>query len=276
MSLVMHQDRRICRFASKRSTGSIELKSHPDFEQPSNDSMSLWRYMDLSKFVVLLQTESLYFARADQLGDKYEGSLPRLNTTLVRDIQIAHQKRQSKGRLTDERIAELEAQVSQARMRIRQHVFVSCWHGNPFESAAMWKLYARSGDAVAVRTTYAKLRDQISEEALIGLVRYEDYESHFIRTDSLLAPLMLKRNSFSHENEVRALFWVDDSQRAPKGVRLSSGGLQCPVSLNDLLDGVYVSPDSSPWFLDSVTSLCTKYGLAVKVRQSALSSPALF
>src|ERR1700730_7601931 len=54
------------------------ISEHPSFTHPSNQTR-LWRYMDLSKFVALIQTAKLHFARADTLGDPFEGSVPRLN-----------------------------------------------------------------------------------------------------------------------------------------------------------------------------------------------------
>ncbi|MGI4801337.1 MAG: hypothetical protein ACRYG8_46410, partial [Janthinobacterium lividum] len=41
----------------------------------------LWRYMDLSKFAALLQKRTLHFARADNLGDPLEGSVPKPSST---------------------------------------------------------------------------------------------------------------------------------------------------------------------------------------------------
>ncbi len=41
--------------------------------------IKIWRYMDLTKLVAFLETGSLHFARADTLGDPYEGSWTRLN-----------------------------------------------------------------------------------------------------------------------------------------------------------------------------------------------------
>ena len=53
---------------------------HPAFEQPSDENVSLWRYMDFTKFISLLETSCLYFCRADRLrlDDPFEGSFPKL------------------------------------------------------------------------------------------------------------------------------------------------------------------------------------------------------
>ncbi len=55
--------------------------------QPSDGSIKIWRYMDLPKLVAFLETGSLHFARADTLGDPFEGSWTRLNRA-AREQQI--------------------------------------------------------------------------------------------------------------------------------------------------------------------------------------------
>ena len=46
------------------------------FVLPAGDEV-IWRYMDLAKFLSALDRESLFFCRADLLGDLFEGSYPR-------------------------------------------------------------------------------------------------------------------------------------------------------------------------------------------------------
>ena len=38
------------------------------------DSVKIWRFMDLPKFLSIIQTKTLYFARADQFEDPFEGA----------------------------------------------------------------------------------------------------------------------------------------------------------------------------------------------------------
>ena len=46
------------------------------FHNPPPADTILWRYMDFTKFVSLLEKRSLFFARADKLGDPFEGATP--------------------------------------------------------------------------------------------------------------------------------------------------------------------------------------------------------
>jgi hypothetical protein len=45
----------------------------PICETPEGEAV-LWRYMDFAKFLALIKDSSIYFARADQLGDPWEGA----------------------------------------------------------------------------------------------------------------------------------------------------------------------------------------------------------
>ena len=53
-------------------------EEHPEFHSPPSEAV-LWRYMDFTKFVSLLDRQALFFARSDKLGDPFEGSFPRGN-----------------------------------------------------------------------------------------------------------------------------------------------------------------------------------------------------
>lgn len=46
----------------------------------------IWRYMDISKFISLLTTRSLYFACPSELGDPYEGFLPKSQVSPWSDV----------------------------------------------------------------------------------------------------------------------------------------------------------------------------------------------
>src|SRR5207248_1539762 len=98
--------------------------------------------------------------------------------------------------------------MGQLNRKWRDHTAINCWHLNDHESAAMWKLYLKSDDGVAIQSTYRNLRDcfNLTEERIfLGLVRYVDYERDVIPEGTMFTPFIHKRKSFQHENEVRAL-----------------------------------------------------------------------
>jgi hypothetical protein len=57
----------------------MHYEEHEIFTPPEDPTATIWRYMDFTKLVSLLETKSLFFARADKLGDAFEGSMPHQN-----------------------------------------------------------------------------------------------------------------------------------------------------------------------------------------------------
>ena len=54
-------------------------KLDPITKIPSNGNTKIWRYLDFTKFVSLLQRKALFFCRSDRLGDSFEGSFSKAN-----------------------------------------------------------------------------------------------------------------------------------------------------------------------------------------------------
>jgi hypothetical protein len=52
------------------------FKEDPEFNTPP-DETTIWRYMDFTKFIALLEDNSLFFSRGDKFRDRFEGSVPR-------------------------------------------------------------------------------------------------------------------------------------------------------------------------------------------------------
>src|ERR1700678_1577796 len=105
---------------------------HEAFEAPSTPDIPIWRYMNLAKFMSVLQDEALHFARADQMTDEFEGSISKPTFSI---------RRASLTGIPDIDPESLSAQLGHSRKRFQQFVYLNCWHMNEIESAAMWDLY---------------------------------------------------------------------------------------------------------------------------------------
>ena len=57
----------------------MSVTKHEVFEWPKDTDASAWRYLDLPKYLSMLDSQALFFCRLDKLGDPFEGSLPRAN-----------------------------------------------------------------------------------------------------------------------------------------------------------------------------------------------------
>jgi len=63
-------------------------QDHPAFQEPEDRGVLIWRYIGLTKFLSLLENSAPCFARADQLGDPFEGSFPKTNRDRRPDTSI--------------------------------------------------------------------------------------------------------------------------------------------------------------------------------------------
>jgi hypothetical protein len=231
------------------------------FMPPENLDVRVWRYMDFTKFVSMLERRGLFLPVVSKLNDPFEGSYARANEEL-RPLVYRHIKN------------EFDLSAGEMVQRLRPFVAASCWHSNDHESAAMWKLYARTDEAVCVQTTFRKLRDAMGANARVGMVRYVDYETDWIPESNPLAPFLYKRKSFEHEHEVRALIPpanIADILRGG-GTEANKPGDWVPVDIARTIERVFIAPDARDWFLELVQQVTNRYEQgAVPVVRSALA-----
>lgn len=280
-------------------------RSHPVFLQPHDENVPVWRFMDFAKFAHLLFTSSIYFARADRLGDPFEGVLPpqtlRALEPSLRRIYLeggnapANVQQILHGGPDFPGLGMLEHTKRMYKLQ-REWTYVSCWHANPAESAAMWRLYTQSQDAIAIRSTYARLGNALPSEAILGVVQYVDFDDARVDFTNLFLPFVIKRKSFEHEREVRAvmqevpLVSIDGEKaalltgtKAPHGRDSSDkwhiewrpnekAGMGVSIEPTALIEEVYVAPSATDWFLELVRHMVDKSGVGAPVRRSSLES----
>lgn len=241
-------------------------QSHPAFTPPADLDVILWRYMDFTKFVAMLDTQSLYFTRSDKLGDPFEGSYTRINIELRRAW------------LKEISNKETVADPFSVLKRVRRWMYINCWHMNPLESAAMWKLYAKTDEAIAIQTTYRRLTTYLPQEVYCGVVQYKDYDREQIPEGNVFYPFLHKQRSFEHEREVRAILDRLPQTQADMDLPLEKTpeGIRLGVNLNDLVTVIFVAPNSKPWFQDLVNAVSNKYDLKKEVKRSSLEREPLF
>ena len=254
-------------------------KEHPSFTRPKGNKLKIWRYMDFTKYLSLIETKTLHFARSDTLGDPFEGSYPEKNVK-QREKSFTNFLNQlpSGPRMI---VKEKTFNFSNIYQQIRYLIYISSWHENQYESAAMWKLYLQSNEGIAVQSTFGRFKDCFlpnTPEIYIGEVQYRDYSQEKIPEGNFYAPFLHKRKSFEHEKELRALVFnlphtatgkSDLSKNTPKGLNI-------PVDLQKLIANIFISPESPEWFVKLVRSVNKTYKLATQVNQSGLDAKPLY
>lgn len=242
---------------------------HPLLVQPRDEQGSVWRYLDFTKYVSLLDSSALYLPRADRLGDPFEGTFGRGVPPLDPIETPGGQKSFVAGSM------EHRPELLKFYRRLRCWTYVSCWHANEFESAAMWRLYASPYPAVAIRSSYAALCQALPENTFIGLVQYIDFDRGWVPDTNTIWPFFYKRISFEHEHEVRVVFQDIRSGNATPFRANNEEGKSIPLDLESIVREVIVAPTSPAWFKQLVSSVTARYGYEFPVNQSELDAQPL-
>ncbi len=213
--------------------------------------------MALHGFGKIISTSALHFSRPDQFEDPLEGFVRK-------DLPEAI----GKGSLTFPDKKTKDYPLHQVAKYLNRWRYVNCWHLNEFESAAMWKLYGKNDESIAIKTSYKKLTDCLPPGVEIGLVKYIDFNTMWMPGfGSLSESLIQKRKSFSHENEVRLIIYhPEDLPRLEDGepdfLRENNfTGCEVKVELGKLFEEIYISPHAPAWFSQVVKSVVEKYEL---------------
>ncbi len=165
------------------------------FITPDDENIKIWRYMDFTKLVSLIDTKKLYFTRADKFDDPFEGSYPKLNI-LGREafFKDLNERKEVAGQGNTFKPPEIFKHMP-------KYTAVNCWHMNPYESVAMLSLYLKSDEGVAIQSTFSRLKESFltKEDLYMGTVKYINYETEFVDPTNLYSPFVHKRKSFEHE-----------------------------------------------------------------------------
>jgi len=158
--------------------------------------------------------------------------------------------------------------MEKAGARHKNNLYVSCWHANHYESAAMWKLYSMNEYGLAIKSTVKALKESLIDPDTyiqIGKVNYMDYDNQSVPSGNIFYPVVHKRLSFEFEQEVRAIIWLQSAEKGPEEPFYSS-----PIDMDTLIDMVYVSPTAPEWIVPMIKDICLKYGFDILILQSQL------
>ncbi|MFK7161829.1 hypothetical protein V6U78_12365 [Marinospirillum sp. MEB164] len=249
-------------------------EDHSTFIQPSDEEVKVWRYMDFTKFVSLIDSRRLYFTRADKFEDPFEGSWPKINV-LAREFVPEDIPEEAR-----EKYLETMRSIGEINKHWPRYQAINCWHINDYESAAMWKLYLKSDEGIAIQSTYTKLKKSLidEEKIFLGKVEYIDYDREHIDDRNIFGPFVHKRKSFAHEQEVRAL--VSKWPTGEKGIDFTQEtighGLQIRVDIETLIERIFIAPSAPSWFANLVSAVVNRYGYKFEVVHSKLNDSPVF
>lgn len=219
--------------------------AHSSFPQPIDTSVRVWRYMDLAKFIWLVEYKKLWLSRLDLLKDHHEGSITRLS------LDTFEQWLRQRGLLLGD--------FPQMLRNMRTSTYVNCWHLVNTESEAMWRLYCPGDHGVAIQTSYKKLSDSINHDAnlFLGCITYIDYESGGFPIGNMFLPVMHKRESFAHEKEVRLVKTLYEFIGLP--IRIGPPGITIDWQIESVIDAIYINPYAPEYYYDVIQATIRKF-----------------
>jgi hypothetical protein len=238
-----------------------------------DDTQKIWRYMDFAKFISLLANEALFFPCPCRFNDRFEGYATRSDIeTLSKMAQpiykyMSESLNNNKKTHPDKDYSELDCLLKKLPETAKagpdtQRFGVSCWHKSEYESEAMWKLYSKSGQAIAIESTVKQLREAIinKDGVTIDSVRYLDFDKD---TKDKRHPLFQKRKSFEHEKELRASILLEEKDYGK--------GAFVKCDLNSLINKIHVSPFVEAFIKDDIEKLCS--GKIQMINKPVIHSP---
>lgn len=227
---------------------------HEQISQPGNDTI-VWKYMDLSKFLDLLLSRQMFMSRSDKFEDQYEGTFSEPTFEEIK------------------KISENNPEFLDYYKTHRKNVVISSWHINEYESYAMWQIFTKNNEGLAIQSTVGRIQEALQPEnryeQYIGEVKYIDYKKEYLPFDNDFFPFLFKRKSFQYEREVRVVSDLTSyNQYINEGVKMN-------VDINQLIDKIYIHPKSENWYKRLVIALMQQLGFDFPIEKSDLESDIL-
>jgi hypothetical protein len=215
----------------------------------------------------------LFFTRLENLEDPLEGHHPRGYYKAMGSANITVQGPELPANF-DKMILNSAKQLVGIK---RRYICVNCWYQSKFESDAMWRIYSRDGQGIAIQSTVQRLFESFipsSYEVIVGKVGYVDFRAESLSSINPI-PGFQKDWSYEHEREVRATIWSKDVDGMTFDEMLKaniSSGHYIPVNLSSLIEKIYLSPNAADWHHRLILKLLEMHNLNVPVAPSSYRS----
>jgi hypothetical protein len=235
---------------------------HSQLTTPPDETV-LWKYLNFSKFIDLLERQVFWFARTKTFEDPLEGT--------VTDAELAHL-----------RSLDIQKPYLDNLETMRNTTFVNCWRGAPSESMAMWDIYGKGPGTIAIKSSVGLLKKSFESYAgnvFITEVQYIDWSTAPWDNNTLVL-CARKDSSYHYEAEVRAIIWdLANIGIVPANVQITRdddgsptyigpNGIELSCNPADVITEVIVGPKEQPMIERLVKLVLKRYSLTLPVTAS--------
>lgn len=284
---------------------SIYGENNPDLRRfmPDRDA-TIWRYMDIGKYLDVITKGRLWFNRVIEFRktDPYEGAITKYDHEKVTSILESKTKEELKSKLQhygEVGVAKLIDDAPQKSIYWFQLLFIkriplvetnvytssiSCWHENSSESDAMWALYSQREAGIAIKSTVSRVIKSFESSKRtihIAKVVYDSGERLSALTSGIYDSILIKRQAFTHENEVRIIALTLDGYETPEWTEANqvhkidpsrpvSPGVYIGCDVNALIEEVVISPLMELYSYQALKAVSKQFLPSTPIRKSTL------
>ncbi|MFC3202446.1 hypothetical protein ACFOEW_11530 [Alteromonas oceani] len=258
------------------------------------DESMLWRYMDFSKFLDLITSSCIWMCRMDilQATDPMEGRIPdsefialksHLHAVNWAPVSYGNGKHVFGGQNTslEPKMKSLtQAQIADSNYSLQEeleyhrpsNLYINCWHISEHENNAMWSIYGKVSNSLAIVTNYSALKKSFGADKNFklhaGVVNYIDYENEGFKlpiTSGRFGRVLTKERAYADERELRIFFedhgmvndLIDttvpfDYFPSEELIKDYKQGVKPEVDLNILIERIIINPDADLEFVNKV------------------------
>ncbi|MGK0298022.1 MAG: hypothetical protein ACI9XC_001640 [Gammaproteobacteria bacterium] len=254
----------------------------------------LWRYFTLTKFVNMLQNQTIWFSRPQFFEDPHEFTMDepsqrelfqwkldsfareynravashRESFVIASRLMVSGLPMDKQGKIEKSLInlSDLsDTLLSSIRKDIhkwQESFCISCWRYSPYDSVAIWNQYATLKEGIAIVVDLDRIRKSFQNFGDIRLAVI-DYRNFSDTSNSPMHsnPLGYKDVRYASEEEARFYF------RAKSG---DLKGVSVPFDLAGVVKEIHLSPNATSEFKGIVQDLLNKYNFNIPLVESSL------
>jgi len=234
-----------------------------------NDKDIIWKYMSLDNFIYLLEYNCLYLPRADSNPIYFEGHF------FKSDIYYLTNAYRKDGGF--EKPIDAAKEVFKHLEKYKSCTYLDCWHKNSDENFAMWKIYGKTDNSIAIKTSVKKLKNiynnKEKSDCYLAEVLYYNFDDYNISklTNIDLLPFIRKPDFFYYEEEIRGIIqWGGmPGVEYPLFETIPFTKRSEHFELSDFVDEIVICPYSSDWLLKLIEKLLREKGIKkIKISNS--------
>lgn len=255
-----------------------------DMSRELSDETLIRHYVSIPQFISIIDSGQIWLSSVSEFSDTLEGAATKAGQQNFSELdQIVEEAKAKAETLEGVTLPDSLSSDTYSNLRKvnRNHCLVSCWrlgeNKNEYtESAVFWNSYVPNGIGVAIEsrvgslkaylrrhmaTKHSNLDSEHSPNAIAGSVSYAKEREYY----PVPYPnrLICKRSEFNEEKEYRIVVntaGVEEEQNVMLGANIEHPkGEYMMVNPQNMINKIYVSPNSPSYVMDSVQGIVDKY-----------------